>query len=445
MGNWWTKLNPKAAGQEGSVNAAGADPYKEGLRLYEAGRYVEAYQYLAKALQHGETSQRWNDWAAAQLALRNVAEAERGFRKAVQMDPGYGQANANLGALLTQQGRKAEAVPFLEKALSGIDAGQKDAIEKLLAHCKQSGASGANVSGGALKQIVDSLSQQQLALNSLSVQVATLNDALSRLAPPTVPLVAPSIETRSSDFPIVPQATVLAIPNSFTLLAAGDPNFGLLELGLIACLMRTAKAKRIFDLSDADGQSALNLAANTASSAQIYRFSASETGNGVDPQFDLAKYQDRIISILRSQTDCESSDLHHTFDFVLVDAGRERTAVLTDSRLALKLLRSNGTIVWRNSGEPDSHTSATLREVSLVEPGLGNLRRIEKSSLIFALVHNVKDAATALKKQPRLRRARIGSLPSVVRRSRTRGVTFADTLANADRDNLTASSSKLDA
>ena len=441
MNSWWQKLKPRIEQPESPNTTNITDPYKEGVRLYESGQYVDAYRYLAEALQKEESGQRWNDWAAVQLALKNLAEAERGFRKALELDPDYSQAHANLGALLAQQGRKAEAIPFLEKALAGIDPSQKSTLEKFLSFCRQTGAPASNVSSGALKQIAHTLSQQQAALNSISIQVATLSDALSHLLrqPAKQPVLTQAPHVRVEDFPVVSQAQVLAVPNSFTVFAAGDPNFGLAELGLIASLLKSTKADRIFNLGDADGQATLNLAANSDSDAQVYTLLARPGVTPAEPPYHKTRYQGRVVEISGNATEFENSDLHGTFDFVLIDAGLERSKVMSDSRLALKLVRNgSGMIVWRNVAKPGDSTSTCLHELALLEPRLVRLRRIEGTSLVF-VDFGVKTSLDAVKAKPapvRRARSRAPGSTAVTGRPRSRRVTFAAALAEAGEERI---------
>ncbi|MGH9454995.1 MAG: tetratricopeptide repeat protein [Terriglobia bacterium] len=441
MNSWWQKRKAKTEQPESSNTPNIVDPYKEGIRLYESGQYVDAYRYMAEALQKEESGQRWNDWAAVQLALKNLTEAERGFRKAVDLDPDYSQAHANLGALLAQQGRKAEAIPFLEKALAGIDPAQKSTLEKFLSFCKQTGAPGSNVSSGALKQIAHALSQQQAALNSISIQVTTLSDALSHLLrqPAKQAALAPEPKVNVEDFPVISQAQVLTVPNSFTMFTAGDPNFGLAELGLIASLLKSTKADRIFNLGDADGQATLNLAANSDSDVQIYTLLASPGMTPAEQPYHKTRYQSRVVEISGNSAEFESSDLHGTFDFVLIDAGREPSKVMSDSRLALKLLRNgSGMIVWRNAAKPGDSTSTCLRELALVESRLARLRRIEGTSLVFA-DFGAKISVDAVTAKPiRARRAKSSARSSapVTGRTHSRRVTFAAALAEAGEERI---------
>ena len=47
---------------------------------------------FGEVLREEETGERWSDWATVQFALRNFAEAERGFRRALQLNPNWTDA-----------------------------------------------------------------------------------------------------------------------------------------------------------------------------------------------------------------------------------------------------------------------------------------------------------------------------------------------------------------
>lgn len=110
--------------------------HRQGVRLFEGGKFREALLHFGRALGRRENSERWNDWATAQMALTNISEAEQGFRRAMALDPRSAQAAANLGALLSASDRPAEAIPLLVQTLSGVDAAEQASISKLLADCR---------------------------------------------------------------------------------------------------------------------------------------------------------------------------------------------------------------------------------------------------------------------------------------------------------------------
>lgn len=120
-------------GQEG-----GQDDHTEGLRLFQSGRTQESAALFAEALRERETSERWNDWASAVQLCGHPSEAERGFRRALDLDPWNLQAAANLGVLLAKSNRLTEAISFLTRSLCGIDDGQRPAVEGLLRQSRDS-------------------------------------------------------------------------------------------------------------------------------------------------------------------------------------------------------------------------------------------------------------------------------------------------------------------
>ncbi len=112
--------------------------HTEGLRLFQSGRTQESIALFARALKEHETSECWNDWAAAIQACGDSTQAEQGFRRALDLDPWNLQAAANLGVLLAKANRLAEAISFLTRSLSGIDAAERPAVEALLRQCHNS-------------------------------------------------------------------------------------------------------------------------------------------------------------------------------------------------------------------------------------------------------------------------------------------------------------------
>jgi GT2 family glycosyltransferase/glycosyltransferase involved in cell wall biosynthesis len=91
-----------------------------------------ALREFERALSEEETSEQRNDWAAAQATLHRAEEAERGFRRALEIDPTNAQAAANLGGLLFKLERHGEASRFLEMGLADLRESQNCAPLGLL-------------------------------------------------------------------------------------------------------------------------------------------------------------------------------------------------------------------------------------------------------------------------------------------------------------------------
>src|SRR5271170_7923726 len=99
------------------------------LHEWENNRLPEALRLLEECLSEKETADRWNNWASVQFKSGNSRAGELGFRRALELDPTYGQAAANLGAFVARDGKTETAIAMLERALrgTGMDTSQLDA------------------------------------------------------------------------------------------------------------------------------------------------------------------------------------------------------------------------------------------------------------------------------------------------------------------------------
>jgi tetratricopeptide (TPR) repeat protein len=100
-------------------------------QLLAAGNPEAAVRLLAARLQQGETSERWNDWATAEVACGRNTNAESGFRHALELDPGNRQAGVNLATMLIGQGRFAEAAPVLAPHETGLSTQERAGLSQL--------------------------------------------------------------------------------------------------------------------------------------------------------------------------------------------------------------------------------------------------------------------------------------------------------------------------
>ncbi|HXZ11065.1 MAG TPA: glycosyltransferase [Candidatus Sulfotelmatobacter sp.] len=89
--------------------------HQQAVQLYQQGRIAEAVRLAALALSEGETAEGWNDWAVMMTAANQAAEAETGYRRALDLDPRFTQAAANLALLLESADRPEEAIPLLKQ------------------------------------------------------------------------------------------------------------------------------------------------------------------------------------------------------------------------------------------------------------------------------------------------------------------------------------------
>ena len=111
--------------------------YKHATLHFDHGSYEEAARLFTEVLDLKDTADLWNDWATAQMLCQRGPSAERGYRKALELEPGNHQAAANLGIFLTGVGQFQEAISLLEESLNGVDGEQRVAVTQLLAHCRK--------------------------------------------------------------------------------------------------------------------------------------------------------------------------------------------------------------------------------------------------------------------------------------------------------------------
>jgi tetratricopeptide (TPR) repeat protein len=114
-----------------------SDLHQRAKELYQLGQFNDAMQLFSDAIAERPTSELWNDWAAVQTSLGQLADAERGFHMALRLDPSFALAVENLGALLFACGRFAEAIPLLEQSLSAAPEENRVTIEEMLLRCQR--------------------------------------------------------------------------------------------------------------------------------------------------------------------------------------------------------------------------------------------------------------------------------------------------------------------
>ena len=114
--------------------------------LYSRGELEEAAATLSAAIAEGQSAELWSDWGAVQAARGSAPDAELAFRRALRMDRDWRAAAENLGVLLYEQSRLAEARPYLEQALASSESagqttsdeqqrGQRDVLQRMLQEC----------------------------------------------------------------------------------------------------------------------------------------------------------------------------------------------------------------------------------------------------------------------------------------------------------------------
>ena len=106
--------------------------HHEAIAAFQQGRIAESLRLLEQLLSERETAELWNDWGAVQLGCDQVAKAEQGFSRALELDPKHVDARANLGLLWLSRGDLAPALTLLEDALPSLPEEQKEIVRRLL-------------------------------------------------------------------------------------------------------------------------------------------------------------------------------------------------------------------------------------------------------------------------------------------------------------------------
>ncbi len=125
----------RIGGPEGGPNAPGVDLRGEAEdsvtvahRLMAAGQYELALDAFTRAaLDQGMTAEILTGLGSANLGLGRLGQAEEMLRRAVKAAPDWPEAWNNLGVVLMERGKTAEAGEIFRRAYA-LDNGESDAI-----------------------------------------------------------------------------------------------------------------------------------------------------------------------------------------------------------------------------------------------------------------------------------------------------------------------------
>ncbi len=117
--------NPYAPG---AAKGEAVDGLLVGHRLMEAGEYELALKaYYRSAAKYGANADTLSAIGSANLKLGRLGQAEQILRRAVEADQSFPPAWNNLGVVLMERDKPAEAARVFETAYA-LDSGQSDAI-----------------------------------------------------------------------------------------------------------------------------------------------------------------------------------------------------------------------------------------------------------------------------------------------------------------------------
>lgn len=169
------------------------DSSAEAVQCFERKDFDGAAALLGECLLEEQTSERWNDWATARFFAGRSAEAEGGYRRALDMNPQSAQAAENLGTLLVGQGRGEEALPFLETAVSLTGGKATPVLTELLVESRRTAATAQKDERERLTRsyggLTRSLASQSLALDRALVRLTNLSSEVKQSADRIVKLI----------------------------------------------------------------------------------------------------------------------------------------------------------------------------------------------------------------------------------------------------------------
>ena len=91
--------------------------YNAGYMMTLLGRYEEAIKLLERSLKIQPTAEAYTYLGWTYSHLNNHRRAIEHAKKAIRLDPDYGNPYNDMGVYLMAQGKEDEAIPYLEKAM----------------------------------------------------------------------------------------------------------------------------------------------------------------------------------------------------------------------------------------------------------------------------------------------------------------------------------------
>ncbi len=183
-----------------------------------------------------------------------------------------------------------------------------------------------------------------------------------------------------------------------------DGNVSLIELLCINGLVRKKQPLRLFEIGTFDGRTSLNMIANAPEGAKLWTldlppqkinstvYSLNEGEKSfVNKAGSGARFQDsscgeRIIQLYADSAKYNPGTLISTMDLVFVDGSHTYNYVLSDTRLAMKLLRPGGLLIWHDYDGVWPDVTNALNKLFSEDPRMVHMRSIEGTTLVFAVI-----------------------------------------------------------
>lgn len=113
-----TMALPRAQAGEAAPGALAEYLYNQGYLLTLLGRYDEALEILQQSLKVRPTAEAYTYIAWTYSHKGDLERAIDEAKKAIRLDPDYGNPYNDIGVYLIELGKDAEAIPYLEKAIT---------------------------------------------------------------------------------------------------------------------------------------------------------------------------------------------------------------------------------------------------------------------------------------------------------------------------------------
>lgn len=91
--------------------------YNTGYMMSLLGQYEEAIQLFERSLEIQPTAEAYTYMGWTYGHIRNFTRAIQEAKKAIRIDPDYGNPYNDIGVYLIAQGKEDEAIPYLQKAM----------------------------------------------------------------------------------------------------------------------------------------------------------------------------------------------------------------------------------------------------------------------------------------------------------------------------------------
>lgn len=111
--------------------------HKQALEYFNCGQLPQSAMILEDLLKQKDNAEWWNDWASVQLVRGISADAERGYRRALELDPSNREAELNFGILLAAMGRDREAAELLQQGVKSLEGEQRLQIMQIIDQCER--------------------------------------------------------------------------------------------------------------------------------------------------------------------------------------------------------------------------------------------------------------------------------------------------------------------